>query len=162
MVNPVLSRIQGQREVMNVVHIDVVVKMNEYAQARCRKKSMRWSLENVKAGNIIGYCDAIRGQIFFHREVRELDNFLVTDVDNSNQSGTSRQYEFFWILGTQTSIECGDGFHIGSNCKKFCELLDTKRTLGYDQALEKTIGVVPFLFVDPPEGMLVSSIQGLR
>jgi hypothetical protein len=36
------------------------------------------------------------------------------------------------------------------NCKEFCELLDTKWALGYDEALEQTIGIVLFLLVDPP------------
>jgi hypothetical protein len=43
MLNPVLSRIRGQREVLNPVLYNVVIKLKKYAQACSGKKSMRGS-----------------------------------------------------------------------------------------------------------------------
>jgi hypothetical protein len=54
------------------------------------------------------------------------------DVDNSDQRGTSLSYKFLWIAGAPTSVEC----HNGLDCKKLGKLVDAKRGLGYDQALE--------------------------
>ena len=93
MVNPVLSCIQGQGEVSNVVHANAVAKLKEDTQGRSRKKSMRWAWENVKVGDMFRTCDTIRDQVLSHRKVRELDNFFAIDFDNSNQGGASRYYD---------------------------------------------------------------------
>ena len=98
MVNPVLSRIQGQREVLDVVPVNVVVKLKEYVPAHSRKKSMRWSWVNPEAGNMFGTCDVARGRIFSHAKVRELQDFLpptltlraVTNGDKTDSTDSSR------------------------------------------------------------------------
>jgi hypothetical protein len=69
MIDPVLSCIQGQREFPDLVLVNAVVKLKEYAQAYSRKKSMRGPWENVKAGNMFGICDAIGDQVLSHGKV---------------------------------------------------------------------------------------------
>jgi hypothetical protein len=65
----------------------------------------------IEMGKIgLHLSEAFRGQEFFDREMRILNDLGPIDVGKGNQTGTRRKHVFFRIPGTPIHIVVGKGF----------------------------------------------------
>ena len=77
---------------------------------------------------------ARRQQEFFDGKVGKLDDWRTVDIEDRDQTGTSRKHSLMCILGAPVRVVFFSG--VMSNCKYFCELFNAKRSKGDCDALQ--------------------------
>src|SRR5712671_1510233 len=160
MIHPVLSRIQGQRKGREPVFVHLFVQMQQDRQAGPQENSVRRFKRNVEVGDIsdVRCLKAIGGQEFFDRKMRELHDFRVLVVDDGDKRGTRSEYSVFWAFWPPALHESRDHIRTKFDCKYLSQLFNMKRPNSCSHTLEKSMGVLPFLFGDPLQNPLISLI----
>src|SRR5260370_7556166 len=125
---------------------------------------MRMFQGNVVLSDVLdARClEAIGGQEFFDRKVRKLYNFrtLIVD-DDGDKSGTCGKHRFLWIFGSPVFHKIKCRVRAKLDCEYFCEFFNAKWPNSCNQALEKPMGVLPFLFRDTFQNPFIRFIQSV-
>ena len=131
MVNPVLSRIDCEWTFFDCAFVDLVTETKQDAEARPGKSGMGRMKEDVIARKMYCRVGEARGhQEFFDGEVRKLYDRRIIDIDDGNQTGTSRKHSLMGILGAPVvmTFRILSGIHL--NGEYFHKLFNTKRANG--------------------------------
>src|SRR5882672_6068827 len=108
MIDPMSSGIKRKRKPTYRISIDFVIQFEEDAEASvCENRMRRFGKNVVVRKTLVGPGESFRCQVFFDREVGELDNRKPADVDDRDKTRTCRQYCFFGVVWTRICVERG-------------------------------------------------------
>jgi hypothetical protein len=69
MMHPVHRCILSEREGLDLPFVNAIIQMKEKAETHFGEKGVSWLRVNIEVEDMFCICNAIRGQIFLHREM---------------------------------------------------------------------------------------------
>jgi hypothetical protein len=141
-LDPVLSGVPSQWEVLDAVAIDTGVQLEENTKTSLRKDGMcRFELDMMARDFAIRLRESVRHQVLLDRVVGKLNNPpRITVLDYVDQTGACRHHCLFLIRPPQTWVQYRGCPFVEVNDKDFCKFLDAKGMDGHHEALHESMG----------------------
>jgi len=92
---------------------------------------------------------AIRCQEFLHGKMGKLDDSRPVHIDDGDETGARRKYNFFRIAWSPACVKLWERSYIEPDRQDLCKLLNAKWSDRYCETLEESVCELSLHFVDP-------------